>query len=924
MQLLQDSRTVHQLLYQVEPNIRRHLLHSRKLMVDIYELLNILSYFKLITITKEKDSLTKIENTQFQLNTSVHFDLAEPIGDENVKSDYTFNTVSDFDQFVDDVNNHMFNFNDGCTSCPFDSRINIHSIPLIGIRCSSQALQQQKKLHRMKRKQNLKSTKRRSDTQAGPKQKKVKVTPDSVDPAEKRKKKSFRITWTRKEDNFLIKCRIVSMLIDPNNRFQLCVPTSIARDMMIEHFGDSSANKDTPACARRLLYLNRKPHIQRILKFCIEELSHQNLLESQPREEVEHFNANSQTTTIIPLFKSTLKAVLDYRFVNTEYFVSPRELKQIKEKYEVGIVDEVYVEKPIGLNMLLDKYEIINLYDDEPKYYYFKPKNYYDIHAYVITNILVSSLLALKLSQHFLSNKCELSSVKLKKAFMRTIFKALKHFPETLVKFVVKRLVQFDILAHSNIDNTENNKQPVKSKTFAYQITKNFFDKVTCMNFIYDFKFKSSCTESDPFGRFVAQTTVEDNNSISCALNFAESFNSDIMGFAEPLPALENFTFHPSNEIYSSSSLASVQFNLNIPSNFIRIPNETVPNTETKGTLSRRSLLSRNSLPGGSQTSDAQAIIHYAANNQSNDDMLMNHCKVQSVQYFNSKVSILSPKVIDMFRTHLRVFDTNEFSTILTDEQQRKLLNDLLEANEFNSKILTVAKMNKVIQFIRTKNELGVYLDQLLEHLKLPQSVDLCEAEEELTRFLYECEKSKLIFSVGVLQRAWVHRDHIRFWLLTSYENLDDSDHSYNKIHQICFLPKLWRLPDGQLECNTLFAYLNHLIGYLTVSKTSVDQKSLLEHYQSLISPVQLLELIDILIAIESIRKCTVMCGKRELNPTNFDHFFQSPSELMEMELEPVVTYEASTDAYSRLFALHYAIKRSNMEEKIDKWILEP
>src|SRR5699024_7445958 len=166
------------------------------------------------------------------------------------------------------------------------------------------------------------------------------------------------------------------------------------------------------------------------------------------------------------------------------------------------------------------------------------------------------------------------------------------------------------------------------------------------------------------------------------------------------------------------------------------------------------------------------------------------------------------------------------------------------------------------------------------------------KAEHELEQFLKFCEFQKLLFAVGIVTRIWVHRDTIRFWLVHSYQNLESwmpsppkkrkaapEPEPFNpnvpstsssgrvtrssealkaaasvEIKQICYLPKLWKLPDGRMDLDTLMACFNLLLGHFTFSATILDRDSLIEAFGPVIPPVQMFELLELLIMMDCVR----------------------------------------------------------------------
>lgn len=110
---------------------------------------------------------------------------------------------------------------------------------------------------------------------------------------------------------------------------------------------------------------------------------------------------------------------------------------------------------------------------------------------------------------------------------------------------------------------------------------------------------------------------------------------------------------------------------------------------------------------------------------------------------------------------------------------------------------------------------------------------------------------------------------------------------------QICFLPKLWKLPDGRADLETLMAAFTAILGHLSFTSPTMDRRRLLEALEWALPPVQLDELLEILLAVECIRRVPSVVGmesaqqqqqqqkKKEVtNPTtlsaSFDDFFAS------------------------------------------------
>lgn len=145
----------------------------------------------------------------------------------------------------------------------------------------------------------------------------------------------------------------------------------------------------------------------------------------------------------------------------------------------------------------------------------------------------------------------------------------------------------------------------------------------------------------------------------------------------------------------------------------------------------------------------------------------------------------------------------------------------------------------------------------------------------------------------------------------------------------MCFLPKLWKLPDGRPDMCTLMAYLSAILGHLSfTSPPTMDMPKLRKALEWTLPPVQLQELMDVLVAIDCVRRLEAPLSKiisptfsqrttTLTNITSFDDFFTKTEgeSLVEMDVEMIeddeqsvdqcpqveVTYEAAVDSFSRL-----------------------
>lgn len=120
-------------------------------------------------------------------------------------------------------------------------------------------------------------------------------------------------------------------------------------------------------------------------------------------------------------------------------------------------------------------------------------------------------------------------------------------------------------------------------------------------------------------------------------------------------------------------------------------------------------------------------------------------------------------------------------------------------------------------------------------------------------------------------------------------------------------------------------ASFNCIIGHLTFTKTVMNREEIIDTFKSILSPVQLFELIDMLIILECVRKSQILVARSSVEESqvkSFDDFFtipdvetltfsEPPSSIdnIDCHYQMETVYEASVDAYTRLSLLYNSLK---------------
>nr|XP_027205124.1 uncharacterized protein LOC113798745 isoform X1 [Dermatophagoides pteronyssinus] len=961
---LNDPSKRHLMLQEIPPVMRSHLLHNRRSPLDIQESLQSLHQMGLINLLLSDDKAQQfdkkfIHRFRYRLNRFIlvrkyqflEQDIDTMADEEPTMVEYYFNKIADFDRFVDVVYDHLCQQPlKPCNKCLFDDgRIDIHALynPQSSkhhrLALERQNIREQQS-HKRKRKQDLRPLKnKRIKVQVmidgKPVERIRKKVIDTVDEQQMEVADSLRIQWSREEDRFILRCRLLSELLDVPYTRRFIIHSQKISDLMLQYCGPQSKDKTAGACIRRIVRLISQPHIKRILSICKMELvSNLTCLHSDSDE-------NQQKSCEKDRFIRFLPEIMSYKFRNTEYFMTKDDIRsQSQTQFDIHFDEQITIEE------LLSRYDIIDPESDESKDYYLDPKNYYDIHGYVITNVLISSLFSFHIHHHRepLRNKDEQlffqrlqpKSKYLRRFYLRTIFRAaLRRYPETLMKLILKRLVRYRLL--SNNKKLKGNDR--RLFPCGYKLAQQFYRPLLVNH--RNYQLKVEC-QQHPTTNI---TIVEDNNTFVGSMQFAENLCINTLSLNDPqavslsssssIQLTKDINQWQFGDLLPPRLLETIDFHIEIPDNFIAFTRGSIDQSRLPAKTNARGMLMMNRSSNQSMQSTTENKETVSSSSSSLiDEMSVIHCRVKIEQKSaNPPVNriILFEKFLYRFTIQSQIFDEQDIPLRSMMKPDESIPLNLIKRYEEN--VCTILNMNEhhsnlkdLLQFIRSKKELGANFIQINNFLSI---TDDALEKEILIDFLYECQKHKLLFAVGVRTLTWVHCDHIRFWLVRSFRNLDFNvdrlialDRCQLKHLKKCyFLPRMWKYPDGHVDVRTLFVFLSAIIDYLaTDSNASIgaNVSQLENHFQRHLPPVQLQELLDALVFIDCIRKSSPLSStmtttnQPKINSINtLDDFFRpnrSPSSslLITNNIKNDIMYESNIDAYSRLTSLYQIMIR--------------
>lgn len=140
--------------------------------------------------------------------------------------------------------------------------------------------------------------------------------------------------------------------------------------------------------------------------------------------------------------------------------------------------------------------------------------------------------------------------------------------------------------------------------------------------------------------------------------------------------------------------------------------------------------------------------------------------------------------------------------------------------------------MPQLLNLIKQKKELGAQRGEIIALIgRWP--------ERELDRLL----SSSIVSKVGVNSVRYVHHSFLTPWMVQANKR------NFNGTEEIIkYLPSLWRHPTGEGEKRVICTFMSAVIGHL-MTFPGQSEDSLLNHFSTIIPGVQLLEILDLLLA---------------------------------------------------------------------------
>lgn len=895
--LLKDCEMKKLSFFQLPPSIRSLLLYNRKIINELHSLLITLEKWKLLTINFYDSKY--IYRSNFRLNINVEIETSS---EERAK--YSFESVTDFDDFYEMIYHHLI-MNYNCSNCPFNFFPDLHESfdvltePKVENTKNNQNLDETE-IHRRKRKQNLKSIKN--------KRIKLEIISKDATNQSSHQDSSFekhsnlvsniRPSWTRQEDQFLLRCLLASNLMNSPPIFRFALHIDGINKLLHSRI-DHSHNKTSLSCARRVLRLIRNPNIKRILAICELELRSSSTISpmigkylQDGENKIRQAFKTKNFSEILDDFVLLLEQITEFKFKNTEYFIESQFLCSSKLEKKIAPTFQ-------NLDELLSSFIIFDPANDSAPSLYLDPKNYYDIHSYVITNVILSSMVSFYFHYRTTAGltrslKCwEQNLDELKRYFMKTVFKSLKQFPETLVRLVLKRLVQ-------NRYVTFNRKIHLRSRKilpYSYKLCNGFFNEISLFHFPYELAHNHQ-NDGNKF-----ELTIADNNTLIGAIEFAENLCAYLLNLNDTYENETSRAIDPKIALpFPPTLINDLDFAIKIPENFVHLSRNMLDENRKN---SRGLLINKNSKIFKEKSINVS---------EQDDDIAVIHTYVTLRQSAYER-PVFSQDLVDFIKSQCQIYSPESFD-IISDCTLENKLNELSEI--FLAKIGSLGSkrsFSDLIAFIRSKEEIGADDQNIMEFLGVHKI-----SQKTLKNFLLICQNYAILFSVGIENRNWVHRNFIRHWMIVSFKNLDlNIDHlkdlersSFKRIEKICFFPKLWKRPDGSLDRKLLMMFLNQIIGFITLNHCNgCDLETIAKYFRTHLPKVQLIELLDLLVLIDCIRITNldfIEFDDRNASETLDDFFENSHRSDSILHENPKIIkeiYEVTVDSYCRLALLN-------------------
>jgi len=190
-----------------------------------------------------------------------------------------------------------------------------------------------------------------------------------------------------------------------------------------------------------------------------------------------------------------------------------------------------------------------------------------------------------------------------------------------------------------------------------------------------------------------------------------------------------------------------------------------------------------------------------------------------------------------------------------------------------------------LITFIKSFKELGAS----------KESIMLFNKKMWPERAIVKLMETREVFKVGVISFRYVHFDYISHWLVHSIAMNPKTEVE----EEVCFIPLFWKNPYGKVNRKILFRYMATVLAYIMISP-GISQKNLITRLDTLLPPVQVLDIIETLKAIETVKEI-------QLPETKLVFPFDEDNNQNVKDVNKLIYYEAASDCVIRLSkTFHY------------------
>ena len=822
---LKDERKANLTISKLPLSIQKGLLHRRKYIFSICELLTSLSYLKLVRM-QNLNNIRKENIVVEVLNQTSFMDLTE-------MKTYTMTTMEDVERFASELQFHCYH---ECKNCSLDHRLFAHNsrnwqnteprVKFKGLKINlkEEEFDKDKNKTKSKRKNTLSSStmskkqrlsKSVQDSQGKDGQKEEKREKSKEKPEkEKSKKKGLslknklekknkklsdridlravkllkkhaqRSEWTSEEDAFLLVCKIASTLLDPNCPNYICVSKTVIRDELHKYYPNLSLDKTGAACLRRLSYMIKYlPQTRQTINNWVGELTLDEQLQldlQDKRPDVPRTHEDEWKEAFVKTLHYILNKMQTPNTNNAS--VKANSLKELFEKYTIttSATNILPAKKPIAEEI----------------------RNVVDIHINMVTNVLLSNLL----TKTYSTDETD--------KYNPLLFKIYQRYPDSLIRSVVAKMNKCGII--TKIKKT-NIVVSMKSQGLSpYRISKNYM--------------------------FQLQTKY-------CLENIIRN-----IGLNERIQIEDYKTGDSAAMVTNLLSSRIASFHTEIPENIVSLDDRCPLANKMRSNIANPNdpkCSSRYALHIIRQQMDA---LPTDRTQHTQDYLVVNQCKVSCFT-----IGSLS-------------FPQEKFQNEL-EKQKVMVMVKPSEDSNFSSDL---------IEMIKSKHEIGASCDEIISQ---------CNGswpEDEINDLV----QKNLIFRVGTCTFKWVHEKYINPWLIQtpiSDETHDNQSEERNNSRP-GFFARFWKRPDGTLDNNVLFKYLSCVLAQIMLFP-NIPQQKLIENFNRILQPTQLLEIIELLVAADCVE---IILLEEVQKPRLFDTMSQ-PSPYY------VSYYEATPNAFINL-----------------------